>query len=52
MAFKTINNTVSPNRSVFILLVFSAYPQIVKLDILLLLVTQRANVIKKAMAEI
>ena len=26
MAFKAINNTTSPNRLVFILLVFSIYP--------------------------
>ena len=34
MAFKAINDTTSPNKLVFILLVFGAYPQIVKLDIL------------------
>ena len=38
MAFKAINNTAGPNRLVFILLVFGVYPQIVKLDILLLLI--------------
>ena len=38
MAFKAINNTTGPNRLVPILLVFSVYPQIVELDILLLLV--------------
>ena len=52
MAFKAINDTTGPNRLVSILLVFGAYPQIVKLDILLLSVTQRANIIKKAMVEI
>ena len=36
MAFKAINNTTSPNRLVPTLLVFSVYPQIVKLDVLLL----------------
>ena len=38
MAFKAINNTTSPNKLVFILLVFGVYPRIVKLDALLLLV--------------
>ena len=52
MAFKAINNTASPNRLVSTLLVFGVYPQIVKLDALLPLVTQRANVIKKAIVEI
>ena len=32
MFFKTIKNFVSPNRLVFILLVFSTYPRITKLD--------------------
>ena len=52
MAFKAINNTASPNKLVFILLIFGVYHQIVKLSILLLLVTQRVNVIKKAIVEI
>ena len=52
MAFKAINNIISFNRLVPILLVFGVYPQIVKLDILLLLVIQRANAIKKAIVEI
>jgi hypothetical protein len=52
MAFKAINDTIGPNRLVPTLLVFSAYPQMVELDALLPLVTQRANAIKKAMAEI
>ena len=34
MAFKAINNTISPNRLVPILLIFSTYPQIVELDAL------------------
>jgi hypothetical protein len=34
------------------LLVFGAYPRITDLDVLLLIVTQRATVVKKAMAEI
>ena len=52
MAFKAINNTTGPNGLVFILLVFSVYPQIVKLDVLLLSVTQQVNAIKKAIVEI
>ena len=52
MAFKAINNTISPDRLVPILLVFGTYPQIVKLDALLLLVIARANIIKKAIVEI
>ena len=52
MAFKAINNTASLDRLVLILLVFGAYPWIVKLDILLLLVTAWANAIKKAIVEI
>ena len=52
MAFKAINNTTSPNRLVPILLVFSAYPQMVKLDILSLLLIQQANTIKKTIVEI
>ena len=52
MAFKAINNTAGPNKLVLILLVFGAYPQIVKLNTLLLSVTQRANAIKKAIVEI
>ena len=52
MAFKAINNTASLNRLVPILLVFSIYPWMVELDILLLLVIIQANAIKKAIVEI
>ena len=52
MAFKAINDTAGPNKLVFILLIFSAYPQIVKLNTLLLLVIVRANAIKKTIVEI
>ena len=38
MVFKAINNTAGLNKLVFILLVFGAYPRIVKLDVLLLLI--------------
>jgi len=52
MAFKVINNSASPKELVPILLVFKAYPQIVKSDALSPIVIQRAAVIKKAMAKI
>jgi hypothetical protein len=52
MSFKAINNTVGPEGLVLTLLVFGAYLRMVELDALLLLVIQRANVIKKAMMEI
>ena len=52
MAFKAINNTAGLEGLVPILLVFRAYPQIVKSDALSPLVTQRAAAIKKAIIEI
>ena len=52
MAFKAINDTASLDRLVFILLVFGAYPRMVKLDALLPLVIARANAIKKAIVKI
>ena len=52
MAFKAINDTAGPDGLVLILLVFGAYPWIVKLDASSLSVTVRANAIKKAMVEI
>jgi hypothetical protein len=52
MAFKAINNTAGLGGLVPILLVFRAYPQIVKSDAPLPLVTQRAAAIKKAIVEI
>jgi len=52
MAFKAINNIAGPEGLVPILLVFRAYPQMVKLDALLPLVTQQATAIKKVMVEI
>ena len=36
MAFKAINDITSFNKLVFILLIFSIYPQMVELDVLLL----------------
>ena len=38
MAFKAINNTASLRGLVLIFLVFGAYPQMIKLDVLSLLV--------------
>ena len=52
MAFKAFNNTTSLNSLVPTLLVFGIYPQIAKLNILSFTVTQRANAVKKAIAEI
>ena len=52
MAFKALNDTTSLNSLVPILLVFGAYLQIAKLDIPSPTVTQRANIVKKAIAEI
>ncbi len=52
MAFKAINDTIKPDGLVLTLLVYGAYPRITKHDPFSLLVTQRALVIKKAMAEV
>ena len=52
MAFKAINDLARPNGLIPTLLVFRAYPRIIKLNILSPIVTQRATVIKKAIAEI
>jgi len=52
MAFKAINNMAGLEGLVPTLLVFGAYPQMVKSDAPLPLVTQRAAAIKKAMVEI
>jgi len=52
IAFKAINNTAGLEGLVPTLLVFRAYPQIVKLDVPLPLVAQRAAAIKKAIVEI
>ena len=52
MAFKALNDTAGPDGLVLTLLVFSAYPRITKLDAPSPTVTQRANAVKKAMAEI
>jgi len=52
MAFKAINDSAGPRGLVPILLVFRAYPQMVKSDALSPTVIQRAAAIKKAIAEI
>ena len=52
MAFKAINNTAGLEGLVPTLLVFRAYPQIVKMDAPSPLVIQRAAAIKKVIVEI
>ena len=52
MAVKAINNTASPNRLVPTLLVYGAYLRISKLDPPALSITERAAIIRKAIAEI
>ena len=52
MVFKAFNNTASLDSLVPILLVFSAYLRMAELDIPLPIVTQRANIVKKAIVEI
>jgi hypothetical protein len=45
MTVKAVNNTVSPNGLVLILLVFRAFLQIIKLDAPALLIVERTIVI-------
>ena len=52
MAVKAVNNTASPNGLVPTLLVYGAYPRISKLDPPAPSVTERAAVIRKAIAKI
>jgi len=52
MAFKAINDSVGPNGLIPTLLVYGAYPRLTERDAPTATVTQRANAIKKAMAEI
>ena len=52
IAVKIINNTAGPDGLVPTLFVFSAYPQINKLNPLAPFITQQMAVIKKAMEEI
>ena len=52
MAVKSINNTASPNRLVPTLLVYGAYLRISKLDPPTPSITERAAIIRKAIAKI
>ena len=52
MAVKAVNNTTGPNRLVPTLLVYRAYLRIGKLDPPALSVTDRAAIIRKAIAKI
>ena len=52
MAVKAINNTASPDGLVPTLLVYGAYLRISKLDPPAPSITERAAIIRKAMAEI
>ena len=52
MAFKALNDTTSLDSLVPTLLVFGIYPRMTKLDAPSPIVTQCANVVKKAMVEI
>jgi hypothetical protein len=52
MAFKALNDTAGLDGLVPTLLVFGAYPRMTELDAPSPTVTQRANAVKKAMAEI
>ena len=52
MAVKAINNSARPDKIIPTLLVFGAYPQITKMDALLLSITKRAKVIHIATKEV
>ena len=52
MAVKAINNLARPDRIIPTLLVFGAYPQITKMDALLLSVTKRTEAIYTATKEV
>ena len=52
MAVKAVNNTTSPNGLVPTLLVYGAYLKISKLDPPASSITERAAIIRKAIAEI
>ena len=52
MAVKAVNNTTSPNGLVPTLLVYRAYLRISKLDPPAPSITERAAIIRKAIAEI
>ena len=52
MAIKAINNLAKLNRIIFTLLVFRAYPQIIKIDTLLLSIIKRAKAIYTVIKEV
>ena len=52
MAFKVINNSIGPNGLIPTLLVFGAYPYIVKSNTPNPIVIQRAVTLKKAIEEV
>jgi len=52
MAIKAINNSARLDRIVPTLLVFRVYPQITKIDTLLLSITKRAEAIHTATKEV
>ena len=52
MAFKAINNSVGPDGLIPTLLVFGAYPRIIKSNAPSPTVTQRAIAFKKAIEEV
>ena len=52
MAFKVINNFIGPNSLIPTLLVFKAYPYIVKSDIPNFIITKQAAAFKEAIKEI
>ena len=52
MAVKAVNDTTGPDRLVLILLIYRAYPRMSNLDPPAPSVTDRAAIIRKAIAEI
>ena len=52
MAFKVINNFIGPNSLIPTLLVFKAYPYIVKSDIPNPIIIKQAVALKKAIKEV
>ena len=52
MAIKAINNLARLNRIILTFLVFRGYPQITKMNTLLLFITKRAKAIYTAIKEI
>ena len=52
MAVKAINNLIGPDSIIPILLVFRAYPRIIKDSLLSLSITERTKAIYKAIKEV